>query len=402
MRQRRRSLRSLLGRVRALPVLRTFTPFAWLVTVVGFAAWVGAWRLGWTELAVVAGASAVLMVGSLVFVMGRSSLVATLELQPKRVTVGSRAAGQVVVANRSGRRQLPTNVELRVGEGRGEFHVPSLADGAEHDELFTIPAARRAVLPVGPVAAVRGDPLGLCRAEKLLSGVEELFIHPRISTLERLGSGFLKDLEGQTTNDLSNSDIAFHTLREYVPGDDRRHVHWKTSAKLGQLMVRQYVDTRRSHLALVISTSPGDYADEDEFELAVSLAASLAVRTLRDDQAVSMSVGAKSVPTNNPQAVLDGLARVEIGVPVCTLVEGCAHSNQTAARASIVALVTGAGSTLPDVRAATTRLATDARVLVLRADLHGELRYQPIGSMALVNVPTLDDFAHGLWRASQR
>ncbi len=88
----------------------------------------------------------------------------------------------------------------------------------------------------------------------------DLYVHPRISSLERLGSGFLRDLEGQTTQDLSPSDVAFHTLREYVPGDDRRHVHWKTTARIGKLMVRQFVDTRRSFLSIVISTDPADYA----------------------------------------------------------------------------------------------------------------------------------------------
>ena len=60
------------------------------------------------------------------------------------------------------------------------------------------------------------------------------------------------------------SDLAFHALREYQPGDDRRYVHWRSSAKHGRLLVRQFLDTRRSHLAVVVDTDPGYAGGEDD------------------------------------------------------------------------------------------------------------------------------------------
>jgi uncharacterized protein (DUF58 family) len=322
-------------------------------------------------------------------------------MQPKRVTVGERANGQVVVRNASGRRQLPARMELSVGVGRAEFPIPSLADGAEHDELFSVPTARRAVIRVGPVVSVRGDPVGLCRKEKLWTGIEELYVHPRISPLDRLGSGLLKDLEGQTTQDLSNSDVAFHTLREYVPGDDRRHIHWKTTARLGKMMVRQFVDTRRSHLGLLISTAADDYASEDEFELAMSLAASLGVRTLRDEQTVAVVAGGRALPSENGQRLLDAFAGVEFGASKGDLHACAIQANRTAGQPSIVALTTGSTVSLAEVRSAANRLSTDARIVVLRADLGGTLSYRPVGTTAVINVPSLEEFAQGLWRATQ-
>lgn len=387
--------------VRGLPLLRTFSRLGWVVTMVALLAWIGAWQLGWKELAVVAGSCVAIMAGSALFTFGRVVYSVNIELQPKRVTAGDRASGRLVIRNTAGRRQLPSRMELKVGVSSAEFHIPTLAADGEHDELFSIPSERRAVIPVGPVVSVKGDPVGLCRVEKVWTGVEELFVHPRISPLDRLGSGFVKDLEGQTTNDLSASDIAFHTLREYVPGDDRRHVHWKTSARIGQLMVRQYVDTRRSHLAVIMSTAPADYADEQEFELAVSLAGSLAVRTLRDEQTVAMIAGNKAVPSANAQLLLDGLARVEFGAPEGHLQAGAIQASKSAASASIVAFVVGSPVELPEIRLASQRLGTDARLVVLRAHLGGELSYRPLGAMAVINVPSLDEFAQGLWRATQ-
>src|SRR5690606_1690719 len=112
----------------------------------------------------------------------------------------------------------------------------------------------------------------------------ELFVHPRTVPLHGSSSGFLKDLEGRPTKDLSSSDVSSHALREYAPGDDRRHVHWKTSARTGTLMVRQFEETRRSHLAVVLSTNAADYDDPEEFELAVSVAGSLGVQALREER----------------------------------------------------------------------------------------------------------------------
>ena len=82
---------------------------------------------------------------------------------------------------------------------------------------------------------------------------------------------------GVPSDQVSMSDLAFHALREYVPGDDLRHVHWRSSARAGQLLVRQYHDTRRTHATLLVDTRRDAYAESD-FELALSVAASLTTR----------------------------------------------------------------------------------------------------------------------------
>ena len=94
-------------------------------------------------------------------------------------------------------------------------------------------AAGAGVIPVGPATSVRGDPIGLIRRQVSWAEQTEVFVHPRTTRLEPFGSGLLRDLEGRTTEDVSMSDLAFHTLREYVPGDDRRYIHWRSSAKVG-------------------------------------------------------------------------------------------------------------------------------------------------------------------------
>ncbi len=372
-----------------------------VIGVIGLLCWTAAWFTGWEELAIIAATCLVTLAIAVLFTLGKSDFEIDLELQPQRVVVGERAGGEMLVRNLGGRRSLPVRLELTIGKGAASFRIPSLAEGAEHDELFSVPTTRRAIIPVGPASTVRGDPVGLLRREHEWTAATDLYVHPRISSLERLGSGFLRDLEGQTTQDLSPSDVAFHTLREYVPGDDRRHVHWKTTARIGKLMVRQFVDTRRSFLSIVISTDPADYANPAEFELAVSMASSIGVKALRDDQTVTVIAGDRTVPSPRPVSLLDSMSGIELTDRHGSLVEGVGVANRVSADASIVALAVGSTSTVADVRSAAARLKADARVLVFRADPESVSSFRTIGETSIVNAPNLDEYSRLLFQVSQ-
>src|SRR5690606_27412983 len=134
-------------------------PRGWVVFAVAVASWIGAYALGWAELVVVALASSVLLLAAVVFVVGRTDMEVDVTLARRRVVAGRRAVGRVQVANRTGRAQLATAVELSVGAASARFGLPRLAAGAVHEEIFTVPTRRRGVIPVGPVRSVRGDAL---------------------------------------------------------------------------------------------------------------------------------------------------------------------------------------------------------------------------------------------------
>jgi uncharacterized protein (DUF58 family) len=386
---------------RARTLLASVTGPGRAVAVLAVAAGAVGWFLGWVELTVVATTAVAALGVAVLFSLGRTELSVTVEVRPDRVVVGERAGGELLVRNAGRRRLLPVRLELPVGAGVAVFQSGALAPGATHDELFLASTARRAVITVGPVRSVRSDPLGLLRRSITWTEAQQLYVHPRITPLEQLGAGFLKDLEGQTTNDLSTNDVAFHTLREYVPGDDRRHVHWKTTARLGTMMVRQFVDTRQSHLAVLLATDPAEYADDDEFELAVSIAASLGVRALRDDQQVTMLAGAREVDSATGRRLLDGCA----GVEADPLRGGLVHTASLAARsstgASIVALVTGSAIPIGAVRLAALRLPNEMRILAVRACPSGVSGFRPAGTLTVANITTLDELA-GVLRAVVR
>ena len=264
-------------------------PLGWSIMVGGLVAWwVGA-RYGWAELTMLAAAAFVLLAACIILAVGRTRVTIDAEVNPDRVIVGDPATGRVIVGNIGKVPMLPIVVELPVGQSAARFVLPPLGSGTEHEELFVVPTHRRGVIPVGPARTVQGDPLGLVRRTVDWTEVTELFVHPRTVALDSLGAGLLRDLEGSVTEDQSMSDLAFHALREYQPGDDRRYIHWRSSAKLssasgaGTFLVRQFLDTRRSHVAVVVDVNPASYGSEADFEMAISAGASVAVRALIDE-----------------------------------------------------------------------------------------------------------------------
>src|SRR6478752_3712448 len=244
--------------------VRWVSPLGWAILALGVLCWYVGVRFGWVELLVVAAACGVLVVACLALTIGRVHVDIHSEVDPRRVTVGDPATGRIVVRNLARTPLLPLLVELPVGVTAARFVMPPMRAGAEHEELFVVPTHRRGVIAVGPARTVRGDPLGVLRRTVEFSQVQELFVHPRTSHLDSLGAGLLRDLEGTVTEDHSMSDLAFHALREYQPGDDRRYIHWRSSAKAGRLLVRQFLDTRRSHVTVLVDTDPRSYTGGED------------------------------------------------------------------------------------------------------------------------------------------
>jgi uncharacterized protein (DUF58 family) len=86
---------------------------------------------------------------------------------------------------------------------------------------------------------------------------------------------------------VEHGNITFHALRDYVVGDDLRRIHWKSSARIGSLMVREHVDTSLPRITLLLDTR-AELHDVDSFEFAVEAAASVVVSASRSGYPVSL------------------------------------------------------------------------------------------------------------------
>ncbi len=258
--------------------------------VIGAAAYIAGWQLGWVELMVVAAGCLLALVSAVPFVVSRSRLSLQRTVEPLRVQAGERATAVLRAVNTH---RLPMR-GVRVDDSAGGLllpvEVPRLGPGAAHVTEYELPTKRRGTMQIGPAVVSRSDPAGLLRRQVAHTEAETLWVHPRWQLVHPLSAGFAKDLEGPTADDSPAGDVAFHTVRAYQHGDDPRHIHWLSSARTGDLMVRHYVDNRRPHLTVVLDPTPNTYAG-DEFETAVEVTASLLVSLLRLGLPVAARVG---------------------------------------------------------------------------------------------------------------
>ncbi len=253
-------------------------------------------QLGWIEfMAVACGLGLVLLI-AVPFVVGGDPLSLSREVEPERVEVGGVATSVLTIENDGKRPSAPRTVDDTIGSTVRSIDVPALAPGDRAQAVSSLPTGTRGILKVGPAIIGKVDPLGLLRRDLGRSEVAELKVHPRFVALAPLRSGFVKDLEGPTFDNSPAGDIAFHAVREYVPGDDVRHIHWMSTARAGTLMVRHYVDNRRPYLAAVVDPDPVAMT-ADLFERALEAAASLTVSAAVDGRPIAVWVGEQEVQT---------------------------------------------------------------------------------------------------------
>ncbi len=376
-------------RIRNNREIASVTSFGWTLVVATVIFALIGWNAGWLEFRSLAAMAITVIALAILFTLRRADLRVELHLTKPRVKAGQEALGRVLIRAATDKGSSGARIELPVGKAVASFRVQALGAEDEHEELFAIPTRRRAVIPIGPISSVQADPLGIISRKREHAELTELFVHPRIVALEAGAIGVLKDVEGVTTANLSSSDVSFHALREYVPGDDRRSVHWRTTARTGRLMVRQFEETMRAHLLLMLSTRVEDYATEDDFELAVSTVASLAVAALREDRQVSLHTSTDQIKFPSSIGLLDELCRVELGTSGADFQTLAIRAGEEPGL-SVAGFVTGSANPA-DLRAAQLALPPSLFAFAIRCqEAQGAGRHQD-GDLTVLDVASLDD-----------
>lgn len=392
---------------------RTVRPAGGVVVIAATVGVVFGILFGWVEWMVAGFAAVLLLAMSVPFLFGARAYDVDLTLQHERVVAGHGVSGEIVVRNDSARPSLPGRLDIPVGRGLVEFGVPFLRPGHERTEPLEIPPLPRGVVRIGPVTTVRSDPVGLLRREHAFDDVHDLFVHPRTVGLPSTSAGLIRDLEGSATRRLVDADMSFHAIREYVPGDARRQVHWKSTAKTGRLMVRQYEESRRSRMAVVLAAATPEYADADEYELGVSAAASLGLRAVRDARDIDVVTGSeiprvvkgrlraiRHLPVVSPRAMLDGfsgLGRHDNTMPVEDVCRLASESND---RVSIAFVVVGSTVPLARLRQAALAFSADTAVAAVVCDERAHPRMRSVAGLTVLTIGTLDDLSGLLVRGA--
>jgi len=376
------------------PVVRVITPLGWLVLAIAVVALGLSAVFGWQEFTYLGTVTLAALLVSCAYLFGRASYGVLIELNPRRVVVGDRAMGRMLVTNTGAKALPPTRMELPVGKGVAEFQLPSMKPKEEHEELFAVPTQRRAVIVAGPAESVRGDQLGMLRRSLKWADAVDLFVHPKTVRLVPSAAGLVRDLEGQVSKTITNNDIAFHALRPYVPGDDRRYVHWRTSARIGQLMVRQFQETRRSQLTMVHASRSDLYASEDEFELSISVTASIAAQVIRDGTQMNVVSESGMWRTQTVTSMLDSSCRVE---PVGRVFQTMRHFARERTRRlpapSVVMIIAGSAMTTADFRSIQSLFGQDTSQVAFHVVLGSEPKISSVAGLTVITIGNLSDLS---------
>lgn len=394
-------------------VRETVSPAGWLVIFLAVAGLSCGMTFGWAELIAAGAASSVLLLLSLPFLVGHKGYDVSLIVEKDRVTVGQDLPATVRVTNMRRSPALPGTIELPVGAGMVELPIPFLSSKAVTDRKIDISTSRRGIIDVGPPHVSTGDPLGLLRRERTWLDKHRVYIHPLTTVLPHSASGYVRDLEGSPSAKLINDDLAFHAIREYAVGDSRRQIHWKSTAKTGQLMVRQFEETRRSEMLVVLDVQEGGYQDNEEFELAVSVAASLGLRGLRDGRNLSIAMGQEAPPfaseevrglvhlsTLTPLSMLDGFSGVKCLQRVASFPYVVAQAAENADSVSIALLVVGSAVTTGEIRNAALSMPVGIPILTVICDLSAEPTVRRLGDLNVMTVGLLEDLRHLMSRGA--
>ena len=239
-------------------------------------------------------------------------------LSPRRVPVGHDARVQVRLENVT---WLPTGLLLVEDHlpyalgARPRFVVERLEARGVREISYPVRSDLRGRFPVGPLAVRIADPFGLLELDRAFTSADQLIVTPRLITLPaaRIGGDRSGGGESVTASAAAagEDDVA---PREYRYGDDLRRVHWRSTARHGELMVRREERQWRSRGTLLLDTRRVSHLGDgpgSSFETAVTVAASVGLRLARDGFGVRFVTDEGAVGTGDAafeDTLLDALA----------------------------------------------------------------------------------------------
>jgi uncharacterized protein (DUF58 family) len=211
-------------------------------------------------------------------------------IHPPRVPAGLEARVELTVRNHGPHRSPPVLAADPFDGGRrwARFTVAPLKPGETRRASYRLPTTKRGIFRLGPLELEVCDPFGLARAVQSTTPDTSLTVHPRVDQISA------RSLSTQADQDIripvpviGRTGTEFFALREYEAGDDLRHVHWPTTARLDDLVIRQPENFWRGRLTVATDLRTGCH-DPESLELALSAAASVAVSALRSGLQVRM------------------------------------------------------------------------------------------------------------------
>ena len=237
----------------------------------------------------------------------RYRLSCTRRLNPPRVPAGQAASVVLRLENVS---RLPTGVLLvedtlpYVLGGRPRFVLDRVESQGVREVSYPVRSDLRGRYRIGPLSVRLADPFGLCELNRSFAAVDSLVVTPQITSLppvrlrgEWAGAG---ESRARSVSSAGEDDVA---TREYRQGDDLRRVHWRSTARYGELMVRREEQPWQSRAAVLLDTREDAHRGDgpgSSFEWSVSAAASVGVHLSRSGYLIRLVTGDGDVTGDAP------------------------------------------------------------------------------------------------------
>ncbi len=210
----------------------------------------------------------------------------------------------------SGQDHLPAEVQA----GKLKRWVLSLRPRAGQSVTYSVTGRRRGIYPIGPVSVSAGDHFGLHQVSRTFDLHHQLIVYPNVYPLQELGIPAALPVGSLRARQRIYPDPSrLAGVRSYLPGDPRKSVHWKASARTGQLQVKQYDHTVTAETIILLNLNEDDY-DVHSFlpdsELAIETAASLAAYLTQLGQSFGFAVhpgGGQALPQTSAEDGSQGL-----------------------------------------------------------------------------------------------
>ena len=325
------------------------TSTGWKLLALGVAAIAAGRAFGILEFYVIGAAASTAVVAALAVRLAHPSrLSIRRRVSSTMVAVSEPLEVRLEVANRARVTSAAVRISEQVsGAANVHFWVAPVPGGTAVARNYRLQPARRGLLEIEPAMVEDIDGLGLARRRRTLGSRTRVIVHPPVEQLASprlpVGGDVSVPIEFRRRS-LGLASEEFDVLRPYTEGDDLRHIHWRSTARLDEFIVRRFQPSRPGRLAVVIDTRPpGDAAAVQDHT--TSVAASIASAVLRSgDEARILTTDGRGTPLLANRydigSALEFLATLEGGRPTIDI--------EALNGVSVVVAVTASGDAMDD------------------------------------------------------
>ncbi len=189
-----------------------------------------------------------------------------------------------------------------------EVHNPTTLPGAlpgraitlpgrsERSWLIRVPLTRRGHFRIEPLHIRTGDPFGFFEAAATVGQGVSVVVYPRLEPIPawRLPSAILEGSHAAPVRTMQTTPLAT-SVRPYAPGDSMNRIHWKTTARHGEIQVKEFDLEQTADAWIILDLQRGiggGQGDESTPEAAIRAAAAIADKAISENRAVGLTVNA--------------------------------------------------------------------------------------------------------------